>query len=133
MTTTGAAAPAVGLDDQAQAVIGWTVSGIDGWLRGLNPDGSFTGRLGAQTFTNTTTGRQDKFVVAVSPWGEVPVAYTDGNRFDQICSVSAPPTPPKRATAPPGAIRTGSRPPRSPHPVLAPRSGVERHPVRARP
>ncbi|MFF5084282.1 hypothetical protein ACFY36_45165 [Actinoplanes sp. NPDC000266] len=86
-TTTGAAAPTVGLDDQAYAVVGWTVSGADGWLRGLNPDGSFTGRLGAQTLTSTTTGRQDQFTVAVSPWGEVPVAYTDdndGNLFDQI-------------------------------------------------
>ncbi|XVU22816.1 hypothetical protein ACQPZJ_36925 [Actinoplanes sp. CA-054009] len=86
-TTTGAAAPTVGLDDQAYAVVGWTVNGADGWLRGLNPDGSFTGRLGAQTLTNTTTGRQDQFAVVVSPWGEVPVAYTDdndGNQFDQI-------------------------------------------------
>lgn len=86
-TTAGAAAPTVGLDDQAAAVVGWTVAGADGWLRGLNPDGTFTGRLGAQTLTGTTTGRQEQYAVAVSPWGEVPVAYTDdndGNLFDQI-------------------------------------------------
>jgi hypothetical protein len=85
--TAGAAAPTVGIDDQAGAVVGWTVSGADGWLRGINEDGTFTGRLGAQTLTGTTTGRQDQFQVAVSAWGEVPVAYTDdndGNLFDQI-------------------------------------------------
>ncbi|GIF08316.1 hypothetical protein [Actinoplanes siamensis] len=85
--TAGAAAPTVGLDDQADAAVGWTVSGVDGWVRGINPDGTFDGRLGAQTLTGTTAGRQDQFAVAVSAWGEVPVAYTDdsdGNLFDQI-------------------------------------------------
>ncbi|GIE89092.1 hypothetical protein [Actinoplanes regularis] len=86
-TTTGAAAPSVGLDDQANAAVGWTVTGADGWARGVNPDGTFAGRLGAQTLTSTTTGRQDQFAVAVSAWGEIPVAYTDdndGNLFDQV-------------------------------------------------
>ena len=86
-TTAGAAAPTVGIDDQAGAVVGWTAGGADGWVRGLNPDGTGTGRLPAQTLTQTTTGRQDQFAVAVSPWGEVPVCYTDdndGNLFDQV-------------------------------------------------
>jgi hypothetical protein len=79
--------PTVGLDDQADAVVGWTVSGVDGWVLGLNPDGSGASRLAAQTLTQTTTGRQDQFAVAVSPWSEVAVCYTDdsdGNGFDQI-------------------------------------------------
>ena len=86
-TTTGAAAPTVGIDDQAGAVVGWTTGAADGWVHGLNPDGTDTGRLPAQTLTQTTTGRQDQFAVAVSPWGEVPVCYTDdndGNQFDQV-------------------------------------------------
>jgi hypothetical protein len=83
----GAAVPSVGLDDQADAVVGWTVAGVDGWLLGLNPDGTGTGRLPVQTLTQTTTGRQDQFAVAVSPWSEVAVCYTDdsdGNGLDQV-------------------------------------------------
>ena len=83
----GAHAPAVGLDDQANALVGWTVAGVDGWLRGFNPDGSTAGRLAAQTLTQTTTGRQDEFTLAVSPWSEVVVCYTDdndGNGADQV-------------------------------------------------
>jgi len=83
----GAGSPTVGLDDSAGAVVGWTVAGIDGWARGFNPDGTGAGRLPAQTLTQTTAGRQDEFAVAVSPWGEVAVSYTDdsdGNGFDQV-------------------------------------------------
>nr|WP_296066587.1 hypothetical protein [uncultured Actinoplanes sp.] len=85
---TGAAAPVVGVDDQGLPVVGWTVGGADGWVRGFNTDGTTTGgRLAAQTLTQTTTGRQDQFQVAVSPWAEVAVCYTDdndGNGFDQV-------------------------------------------------
>ncbi|WP_433359633.1 hypothetical protein ACQPZX_25310 [Actinoplanes sp. CA-142083] len=83
----GGAAPAIGIDDQADVAVGWTVGGVDGWARGYNPDGTVTGRLPAQALTQTTTGRQDQLVLAVSAWGEVAVAYTDdndGNTFDQI-------------------------------------------------
>jgi hypothetical protein len=75
------------VDDSGAAVVGWTVSGVDGRLSGLNPDGSETGRLPEQALTQTATGRQDQFAVAVSPWAEVAVCYTDdndGNGFDQI-------------------------------------------------
>lgn len=88
-TGTGATTPAVGIDDQDDVVVGWTVGGADPdvWARGLNPDGTATGRLPAQALSQTTTGRQDQMVVAASPWGEVSVCYTDdndGNSFDQV-------------------------------------------------
>ncbi|MFF5296383.1 hypothetical protein [Paractinoplanes globisporus] len=83
----GGAAPAIGIDDQANVAVGWTVGGLDGWARGLNPDGTVTGRLPAQALTQTTTGRQDQLMLAESAWGEIAVAYTDdndGNTFDQV-------------------------------------------------
>jgi hypothetical protein len=86
-TGTGAASPVVGVDDVGVSVVGWTANLNDGWLRGFNTDGTTTGRLAAQTLTQTTTGRQDQFQVSVSPWSEVTVCYTDdndGNGFDQI-------------------------------------------------
>jgi hypothetical protein len=42
----GGAAPAIGIDDQANVAVGWTVGGLDGWACGLNPDGTVTGRPG---------------------------------------------------------------------------------------
>jgi hypothetical protein len=88
-TGAGVANPAVGVDDQAATVVGWSVAGADPdvWLRGLNSDGTTTGRLAAQVLSQTTTGRQEQLTLAVSPWGEVPLAYTDdndGNEFDQV-------------------------------------------------
>jgi hypothetical protein len=83
----GAAAPAVGIDDQANTVVGWTAAGVDVWARGFNRDGSTAGRLPAQTYSGTTTGRQDQLGLAVSPWGEIAVCYTDdndGNQYDQV-------------------------------------------------
>jgi hypothetical protein len=86
---TGVADPVVGVDDGAATVVGWSLGGADPdvWLRGLNPDGTTTGRLAAQVLSRTATGRQDQLALAVSPWGEVPLAYTDdsdGNEFDQV-------------------------------------------------
>ncbi|WP_435207876.1 hypothetical protein [Micromonospora sp. bgisy143] len=88
-TGTGAVAPGVGIDDEDNVVVGWSVSGAnpDVWARGLNPDGSTTGRLAAQALSQTTTGRQEHLAVAASPWGEVSLCYTDdndGNGFDQV-------------------------------------------------
>ncbi|MGC4875904.1 hypothetical protein ACLQ26_06450 [Micromonospora sp. DT43] len=88
-TGTGAVAPGVGIDDVDNVVVGWTVSGVnpDVWARGLNPDGTSTGRLPAQALSQTTTGRQEQLAVAASPWGEVSLCYTDdndGNAFDQV-------------------------------------------------
>jgi hypothetical protein len=83
----GGTAPTVGVDDQGVAVVGWTTGGVDGWLRGLNLDGTTAGRLAPQQLTGTTAGRQDQFALAVSPWAEVSVGYTDdsdGNLFDQV-------------------------------------------------
>ncbi|MEV4757276.1 hypothetical protein AB0J86_19470 [Micromonospora sp. NPDC049559] len=85
----GAAAPTVGIDDQDNVVVGWTVQAAtaDVWVRGLNPDGTGTGRLPGAAFSQTTAGRQEQVAVASSPWGEVSVCYTDdndGNLFDQV-------------------------------------------------
>ncbi|MFF0155785.1 hypothetical protein [Micromonospora sp. NPDC005203] len=88
-TGAGAGAPGVGIDDQDNVVVGWTVSGTnpDVWARGLNPDGTSAGRLAAQALSQTTTGRQEHLAIATSPWGEVSLCYTDdndGNAFDQV-------------------------------------------------
>jgi hypothetical protein len=85
----GANRPSVGLDDQANLVVGWTTpaNALDVWARGFNPDGTTDGRIGAQAYSDLTAGRQEGIGVAVSPWGEVSVAYTDdndGNTFDQV-------------------------------------------------
>ncbi|MDQ7904468.1 hypothetical protein RB614_08015 [Phytohabitans sp. ZYX-F-186] len=85
----GAVAPGIGIDDQGNVALAWTVGGTDPqvWIAGRNPDGTGTGRLGAQLLSQATAGRQEQIAVAVSPWSEVSVAYTDdndGNEFDQI-------------------------------------------------
>jgi hypothetical protein len=86
---TGAGSPTVGVDDQGDAVVGWSVAGSDPavWARGLNPDGTSTGRLPSQSLSQVTAGRQEQMVVAESAWGQISVAYTDdndGNGFDQV-------------------------------------------------
>jgi len=88
-TETGANSPTVGIDDQANLVTAWTTPGnsSDVWASGFNPDGSTDGRIAPQQFSETTTGRQELIGVAVSPWGEVSVAYgddNDGNQWDQV-------------------------------------------------
>ncbi|GAA5187296.1 hypothetical protein GCM10023322_35360 [Rugosimonospora acidiphila] len=88
-TGTGAGSPSVGIDDQSDAVVGWSVAGTDPavWARGLNPDGTTAGRLPSQSSSQVTTGRQDGMAVAVSPFGQLAVSYTDdhdGNGWDQI-------------------------------------------------
>lgn len=80
-------APAIGIDDQSNVVIGWTQSGADTYVHGFGLDASDNVRLGLQQLSQATAGRQEGMVVAVSPWGEVSVGYTDdndGNGFDQI-------------------------------------------------
>ncbi|MEU4291511.1 hypothetical protein AB0E63_25065 [Kribbella sp. NPDC026596] len=86
---TGANAPSIGIDDQAQTVVGWTVQAttLDVWVRGFGTDGTDTGRLSAQQLSSLPDGRQEQMTVAVSPFAEVAVAYTDdndGNTYDQI-------------------------------------------------
>jgi len=88
-TGTGANYPSAAIDDQNNAVVGWSVGGTDPavWARGLNPDGTTAGRLPGQSLSQTTTGRQEQMAVAASPWGELAIAYTDdndGNSFDQV-------------------------------------------------
>jgi hypothetical protein len=80
----------VGIDDQARTVVGWTAQAadLDVWVRGFNSTGT-TGapQLSAQQLSQLTAGRQEQMVVAVSPWAEVAVAYTDdndGNTYDQV-------------------------------------------------
>lgn len=81
--------PSVGIDDQNNVVVGWSVSGTDPavWARGLNPDGTATGRLPSQSLSQVTAGRQEQMAVAASAWGQLALAYTDdndGNSFDQV-------------------------------------------------
>ncbi|MEV8372906.1 hypothetical protein AB0P21_09220 [Kribbella sp. NPDC056861] len=82
--------PSVGIDDQANSVVGWTAQAtdLDVWVRGFNPSGTTDApRLSAQQLSQVTPGRQEQMVVAVSPWSEVAVAYTDdndGNTYDQV-------------------------------------------------
>jgi len=85
----GAVAPGIGIDDQGNVALAWTVGGTDPqvWIAGRNPDGTGGGRLGAQVLSQATAGRQEQIAIAVSPWSEVSIAYTDdndGNQFDQI-------------------------------------------------
>ncbi|WP_433020339.1 hypothetical protein [Kribbella sp. CA-294648] len=86
----GGKSPSVGIDDQARTVVGWTAQAadLDVWVRGFNSTGT-TGapQLSAQRLSQLTAGRQEQMVVAVSPWAEVAVAYTDdndGNIYDQV-------------------------------------------------
>jgi hypothetical protein len=86
---TAGVAPSIGIDDQSQTVVGWTVAGTDPdvWVRGFGTDGTDTGRLSAQRLSSVATGRQEQMSVAVSPFAEVAVAYTDdndGNTYDQV-------------------------------------------------
>ena len=87
----GATAPSIGIDDQANCrrLVGPGERPVDrsGPGRGFNPDGTAAGRLPAQCSADVTTGRQEQPAVAVSPWGEVALTYTDdndGNPFDQV-------------------------------------------------
>lgn len=80
------AGPSIGIDNQNNVVVGRT-SDLDVFVRGFNPDATGDGRLPDQTMSQLTAGRQEQLAIAVSPWGEVPVSYTDdndGNTFDQI-------------------------------------------------
>jgi hypothetical protein len=83
-------APQTGIDDQRHAVVAWSEAGYSGpdvWARGLNADGTTAGRLPALRFNPTTADRQEEAALAVSPWGEVNLGYTDdldGNGFDQV-------------------------------------------------
>ncbi|GLW75044.1 hypothetical protein Kpho02_73410 [Kitasatospora phosalacinea] len=88
-TGTGAGGPSIGIDDQRAVVVGWSVAGADPavWARGLNPDGSSTGRLPARSVSRDTAGRQEQLAVASSPFGTLALSYTDdsdGNGFDQV-------------------------------------------------
>jgi hypothetical protein len=79
----------VGIDDQNNVVVGWSVGGADPavWARGLNPDGTATGRLPSQSLSQVTAGRQEQMAVTASAWGQIALAYTDdndGNQFDQV-------------------------------------------------
>src|SRR6266511_2143593 len=88
-TAAGANTPSVAIDDQSNALVGWSVSGTDPavWARGLNPDGTTVGRLPGQSLSQVTAGRQEQMAVAASAWGQLALEYTDdndGNSFDQV-------------------------------------------------
>lgn len=81
--------PSIGIDDQARSVVGWTVQAadLDVWVRGFGTDGTDAGRLSAQRLNRVSPGRQEQMMVAVSPYAQVAVAYTDdndSNGHDQI-------------------------------------------------
>ncbi|WP_328321193.1 hypothetical protein OHA70_23780 [Kribbella sp. NBC_00382] len=82
--------PSIGIDDQASSVVGWTAQAtdLDVWVRGFSSAGTTDApRLSAQQLSQVPAGRQEQLVVAVSPWSEVAVAYTDdndGNTYDQV-------------------------------------------------
>jgi hypothetical protein len=85
----GGTAASIGIDDQAQTVVGWSVPGADPdvWVRGFGTNGTDTDRLSAQRLSSVTTGRQEQLALAVSPYAEVAVTYTDdndGNTYDQV-------------------------------------------------
>lgn len=86
----GGKGPSVGIDDQGNSAVGWTVqpADLDVWVRGFNSAGTTDApRLSAQQLSQFTAGRQEQMAVAVSPWSEVAVAYTDdndGNTYDQV-------------------------------------------------
>jgi hypothetical protein len=85
----GGKAPSIGIDDQSNTVVGWTVQStdLDVWVRGFGPTGTDAGKLSAQRLSQVTAGRQEQQTVAVSPYSEVAVAYTDdndGNTYDQV-------------------------------------------------
>ncbi|MEV5965640.1 hypothetical protein AB0L70_27970 [Kribbella sp. NPDC051952] len=89
LVANGAKAPSIGIDDQAQSVVGWTVQAtdLDVWVRGFGTNGTDTGRLSSQQLSSVPAGRQEQMTVAVSPYAEVAVAYTDdndGNTYDQV-------------------------------------------------
>ena len=72
---TGANSPRAAIDDQQDAVIGWSVAGTDPavWAAGLNPDGTTVGRLPAAVTSQVTAGAvEDQMQVAVSPSGNWP-------------------------------------------------------------
>ncbi|WP_350277708.1 hypothetical protein [Kribbella sp. HUAS MG21] len=85
----GGTGASIGIDDQAQTVVGWTVQGADPdvWVRGFGTNGTDAGRLSSQRLSSVATGRQEQLAVAVSPYAEVAVTYTDdndGNTYDQV-------------------------------------------------
>ncbi|TDD57394.1 hypothetical protein E1263_24100 [Kribbella antibiotica] len=85
----GGKAPSVGIDDAKQTVVGWTAQAtdLDVWVRGFDAAGTDTARLSSQRLSSATAGRQEQMAVAVSPYAEVAVVYTDdtdGNTHDQV-------------------------------------------------
>jgi hypothetical protein len=78
--------PQVGLDDQRYAVAYWTLAD-DVYLQGLNPDGTGNGRQPQLRANTTATGRQNHPALAVSPYGQITMTYSDdpdGDDFDEV-------------------------------------------------
>ncbi|RLK58328.1 hypothetical protein [Actinokineospora cianjurensis] len=78
--------PQIGIDDQLAVVVTWT-DAADIYAQGLNPNGTTTGRLPRLRVHTVITGTQTEPALAVSPFGQITLTYTDdndGNLFDQI-------------------------------------------------
>ncbi|GLW89398.1 hypothetical protein [Actinokineospora globicatena] len=78
--------PQIGIDDQLAVAIAWT-DASDIYAQGLNPNGTTTARLPRLRVHTVITGPQTEPALAVSPFGQITLTYTDdndGNAFDQI-------------------------------------------------
>ncbi len=82
--------PKVGIDDQSNVVIAWLEAGYAGyepWARGFSRTGNPAGKFPPARMSVYTTNKQADISLAVHPYGEFSVGYTDdrdGNGHDQI-------------------------------------------------
>ena len=73
--------PQVGIDDQRNAVAFWAAS-TDVYVRGVNPDGTSTGRQPLLRANQNTTGQQGEPALTVDGYGQLTLAYTDDGATD---------------------------------------------------
>ncbi|HEX6684126.1 MAG TPA: hypothetical protein VF062_15085 [Candidatus Limnocylindrales bacterium] len=82
--------PKAGIDDQGNVVIAWMEAGYAGsepWARGFSRTGNPAGKFPPARMSVFTTNKQADISLAVHPYGEFSVGYTDdrdGNGHDQI-------------------------------------------------
>jgi hypothetical protein len=79
--------PQVGVDDQRNAVVHWTEA-QDVYVQGLNPDGTANGRQPRTQASATTAGRQTQPALAVDPYGQITLTYSDDPDADDFDDVT---------------------------------------------